>query len=55
MKLIALLALLALLLAAACGPHKQPLSPPDPGARPVPVEIGWPDAGAPPADALVGP
>jgi hypothetical protein len=43
-------------LAVACGPHRQPMAPPEPGARPAPVEIAWPDAGASaPADAIVGP
>jgi hypothetical protein len=43
-------ALLALvLLGAACGPHGAGGGRNEPVARPVPVEIAWPDAGVAPA------
>ena len=38
--------LLLALLATACGPRTAP-PPPEPPAHAVPVELAWPDAGAP--------
>jgi hypothetical protein len=37
-------ALALALLLVACGPRK-PAAPPEPEAKPAPVEISWPDAG----------